>query len=68
MAEYQLTANPDVVSKQTDEGQMFIPNDPANRDYVEYQNWLELGNEPDSRPPGHRRASTDDRTGNRVRS
>ena len=29
--------------------QVYIPDDPANRDRQEYQEWLEAGNEPD--PP-----------------
>ena len=30
----------------------WIPNDPANMDWVEYQNWLEIeGNEPDPYEP-----------------
>jgi hypothetical protein len=45
MADYQLTATDSSVIRTTD--QACIPNDPANRDWVEYQNWLEDGNEPD---------------------
>jgi len=44
MAEYQLTATDSVI--RTADG-AFIPNDPANRDYVEYQAWLEDGGVPD---------------------
>ena len=45
MADYQLTANDDTVLRTAD--QVWIPNDPANRDWVEYQNWLAMGNVPD---------------------
>jgi hypothetical protein len=48
MADYQLTAT-DTVIRNAD--QAYIPNDPANRDWVEYQNWLALGNVPDPYVP-----------------
>jgi hypothetical protein len=47
MADYQL-ATPDAdgpVLRTADNAS--IPNDPANRDWVEYQNWLALGNTPE---------------------
>jgi hypothetical protein len=44
MADYQLTAT-DVVIRTADHAS--IPNDPGNRDWVEYQTWLEEGNTPD---------------------
>jgi hypothetical protein len=51
MADYQLTDSADIVRRNAD--QAYIPNDPANRDWVEYQQWLEDGNEPDpyAEPP-----------------
>jgi hypothetical protein len=45
MAEYQLTATESSVIRTED--QASIPNDPANRDWVEYQQWLQDGGVPD---------------------
>ena len=47
MSDYQLATSDPVgpVIRTTD--QAHIPADPANRDWVEYQNWLALGNTPD---------------------
>ena len=45
MSEYQLTATDQSVLRTLD--QAWIPNDPANRDWVEYQQWLTDGGVPD---------------------
>ena len=44
MADYQLTATDTVI--RTADG-AHIPNDPANRDWIEYQTWLMDGGVPD---------------------
>jgi hypothetical protein len=48
MAEYQLTATDSVI--RTEDGAI-IPNDPANRDWAEYQVWLADGGVPDPYVP-----------------
>jgi len=48
MAEYQLTATDVVV--RTEDGAS-IPNDPANRDRAEYEQWLADGGVPDPYVP-----------------
>ena len=50
MADYQLTESEKVVIR-TEDG-AHIPNDPANRDWIEYQAWLEDGGVPDPYEPG----------------
>ena len=50
MADYQLTAT-DAVIRTKDNAS--IPNDPANRDWIEYQDWIAAGGVPDPyvKPP-----------------
>jgi hypothetical protein len=50
MADYQLTAIESIVIRNRD--QAHIPDDPANRDWAEYQQWLADGGVPDPvKPP-----------------
>jgi hypothetical protein len=45
---YKLTDNSSFVIWTDNDGVIhFIPNDPANRDWQEYQKWLAEGNTPD---------------------
>ena len=44
---YQLTTG-DCIKRLADDA--FIPPDPANTDYAEYQQWLAVGNTPDPAP------------------
>ena len=48
MADYQLTSNETVI--RTEDG-AYIPNDPANRDRAEYEQWLDDGGVPDPYVP-----------------
>jgi hypothetical protein len=53
MAEYQLPATDiipsDAVIRTAD--QVWIPNDPANRDRIKYEQWLAAGGVPDPPAP-----------------
>jgi hypothetical protein len=42
----RITNETNMVSKQVENGMAYIPFDPANTDFIEYQKWLELGNTP----------------------
>ena len=44
---YQLTTG--ISIKRLSDG-AFIPNDPGNRDYREYLDWLDAGNTPEPAP------------------
>ena len=41
---YTLTSQPDQVQRDADGA--FIPFDPGNRDFIEFCQWREAGNEP----------------------
>ena len=41
---YTISANPNVVIREAD--QAYIPSDPRNTDYQEYQRWIDAGNTP----------------------
>ncbi|MEY9179735.1 hypothetical protein [Bradyrhizobium sp. USDA 313] len=49
MADYQLTATDRIVIRTVDSAN--IPNDPANRDWQEYERWLADGGVPDPYVP-----------------
>lgn len=48
MAQYQLTASNTVIRTAD---LAYIPDDPANRDRIEYEKWLADGGEPDPYVP-----------------
>jgi hypothetical protein len=49
MADYQLTQSEHTVLRTIDSA--FIPDDPANRDWQQYQQFLADGGVPDPAPP-----------------
>ena len=51
MADYQLTASEEPCAVIRTEDGACIPPDPANRDYAEYQQWVEGGGVPDPYVP-----------------
>jgi len=49
---YKLSSNPDVVIYTDPEGTIkFVPNDPKNSDWRDYQAWLAEDNEPEPADP-----------------
>lgn len=48
MADYKLTETTTVLRTAD---QVWIPDDPDNRDRIEYEKWLAAGNTPDPAPP-----------------
>jgi len=55
-SEYQLVAQLPGMTMQTVQrmrDHAFVPFDPANRDYQQYLEWKEAGNEPDPVPEPH---------------
>jgi hypothetical protein len=60
MSDYQFASADEKGQVIRNEDNAHIPPDPANRDWQEYQNWLELGNIPDPYvPPPELTASRD---------
>ena len=57
---YTLTAQPNVIVRDEDGGQSFIPVDPDNIDYQKYMEWLAEGNAPTpyTPPPAAEEASS----------
>ena len=49
MSDYNLTMDENTVLRAVDV--TFIPNDPANKDWIEYQRWLAAGGVPDPYVP-----------------
>lgn len=49
MSDYSLTANNNIVVRNSD--QVYIPNDPNNVDWQRYEAWLFAGNTPDPYVP-----------------
>jgi hypothetical protein len=43
---YTLTAQPDMIRRDEDGVQSYIPADPDNTDYQDYLAWLDKGNAP----------------------
>ena len=57
---YTLAANPNVIVRDEDGVQSFIPTDPDNIDYQDYLAWLAGGNEPTPyTPPPTAKEETD---------
>lgn len=44
---YKLTLNENMIQKIEDNGTVrWVPNDPSNKDWMDYQEWLGQENEP----------------------
>ena len=68
MSDYQLTASEEPCAVIRTADGACIPPDPANRDYAEYQKWVEAGGVPDPYVPPEPVPPHQRRAGNTLRS